>query len=73
MSILSGSAFCLDNAAPCLGYADYVLYIFVGLALGGIRLYPRSPHGIDGVIQGVYKDSYILEELHGGSLGRFIV
>lgn len=63
MSDLSGGALRSDNAAPSFWYADDILYIFIRFALGGIRLYPRPPHGVDGVIQGIYKDADILEEL----------
>lgn len=72
MSDLSGGALRFDNAAPSFGYADDILYIFIRFALGGIRLYPRPPHGVDGVIQGIYKDADILEEFNGRFFARFV-
>ena len=72
MSDLSGGALRFDNAAPSFGYADDILYIFIRFALGGIRLYPRPPHGVDGMVQSINKDADILEELDGRFFARFI-
>ena len=65
MSELSGGALRSDNAAPSFGYADDILYIFIRLALSGIRFYPRPPHGVDGMVQSINKDADILKELDG--------